>query len=239
VARSNVGRAYKSIALGNLEIEPGHTVIDLGCGPGTDLADFAAAVGPTGVVLGFDNDEHAVRDATRSLPPSASVAVRHADIHDLDLADATVDRAHADRVLQHVANPAQVIAQARRVLRAGGRAVFAEPDYDTLVIDYPDPAVMRAYRSFVTDRVVRNASIGRQLTRLASSAGFAKTHAIPVTSVFDDPRSADQILGIGRVTQRAAAAGFLDSQAADSWLSYLWTQPFFASVTLFIIVAEV
>ena len=32
---------------------------------------------------------------------------------------------------------ADLLAVARRVLRAGGSAVFAEPDWDTLIIDYP------------------------------------------------------------------------------------------------------
>ncbi|WP_024287641.1 methyltransferase domain-containing protein [Cellulomonas sp. KRMCY2] len=238
VARSGVGRAYKSMALERLKIGTGQSVVDLGCGPGTDLADFAEATGPTGTVLGLDHDEDAVRAATRSLAASPWVVVRQADIHELDLADASVDRVHTDRVLQHVANPVGVIAEARRVLKADGRAVFAEPDYDTLVIDCPDAGAMRAYRSFVTDSVVRNSTIGRQLTRLATSAGFATTHVIPVSSVFDDVRSADEILGIGRVTQRAVSAGFLDRETADDWLNDLWTQPFFATMTLFIAVAE-
>src|SRR5437763_14016401 len=87
----------------------------------------------------------------------------HGDIHNLHLADSSVDRAHTDRVLQHVADPSTVLAETRRVLRPGGRAVFAEPDWDTLIVDYPDLAVPRAYTRFVADGVVRNAGIGRQL----------------------------------------------------------------------------
>lgn len=41
VAQSDVGRMYKSLALAELQVGSAHTVIDLGCGPGTDLLDFA------------------------------------------------------------------------------------------------------------------------------------------------------------------------------------------------------
>jgi ubiquinone/menaquinone biosynthesis C-methylase UbiE len=148
-----------------------------------------------------------------------------------------VDRVHTDRVLQHVPGPAAALAEARRVLRDGGTAVFAEPDWDTLVIDYPDLATARAYTRFIADRVVRNATIGRQLPRLAAEAGFSVGKVIPITAVFRDVRTADQVLGLQRVTTRAVEASYLTQDSADHWLTHLATQPFFASATLFIITA--
>ena len=160
-----------------MAIEPGHRVIDLGCGPGADLRAFADAVGPVGSVIGVDSHEASVeqaRDLTSDLP---NVQVLLGDIHDLEFHDGCVERAHTDRVLQHVADPARAIAKIRRVLASGGRAVFAEPDWDTLIIDYPDPAVPVAYRRFITEQVVRNARIGRQLPRLAEAAGLVMSTA--------------------------------------------------------------
>ena len=117
--------------------------------------------------------------------------------------------------------------------------VFAEPDYDTLVIDSPDDHIMRAYRSFVVERVVRNAMVGRQLRRLAHDAGFAGVEAVAVTSVFTDAAQADELLGLKRVTDRAVAAGYIDAAAAREWLNTLATQPFFAALSMFLVVAHV
>jgi ubiquinone/menaquinone biosynthesis C-methylase UbiE len=189
-------------------------------------------------VIGVDSDPAAVTAGASMVEDRPWVQVRLADIHALDLADASVDRVHTDRVLQHVADPVTVVAEAHRVLRPGGRAVFAEPDYDTLVIDYPDARVMRAYRAFITDHVVRNASIGRQLGRFADQAGFVASTVVPVTSVFRDVSEADRIFGFERVTQRAVAAGYLLEAAAAEWLDHLASESFFASATLFVVVAD-
>lgn len=236
-AASDFGQAYKSLAVTELFIRPGDVVADLGCGPGADLPAFAEAAGSGGRVIGVDQDPDAVRQARHAAAGLPGVEVREADIRALDLPEASVDRVHTDRVLQHVPGPGSALTEARRVLRADGTAVFAEPDWDTLIIDYPDPAIARAYTGYITDHVVRNATIGRALPRLATDAGFRVDKVIPITAVFRDAQAADQVLGLRRVTEGAVAAGYLSADAASQWLSYLATQPFFASGTTFIVTA--
>lgn len=237
LAASDLGRAYKALALAELQIRPGQVVLDLGCGPGTDLPAYADAAGEHGTVIGVDDDPLMVEQARQRTSTLGQVQVHHGDIHRLHLADRSVDRAHTDRVLQHVADPVAVLAETRRVLRPGGRAVFAEPDWDTLIIDYPDLAVPRAYTRFVADEVVRNAGIGRQLARLATRAGFTVDKVIPITATFHDVESADKVLGLQRVTARAVTANYLAAPDAQRWLDHLATEPFFASATVFVVAA--
>ena len=238
VAATDIGRSYKRRMLELLDIRPGQTALDLGCGPGTDLASLAQAVTATGTVIGVDHEQAKVDAATERTADERSVTVRLGDIHDLPLPDHTADRARTDRVLQHVADPARALREIHRVLRPGGRLVMGEPDWDTLAIDHPDSGLSRAYTRYVTDEVVRNARIGRQLPRLATEVGFTVPAVIPLTTVFRDARTADRILGLERTTQRATAAGYLTEEAARRWLHHLSTGPFLAAVTLYIVVAE-
>ena len=237
IATSGIGMAYKDLAVSELAARGGDVVLDLGCGPGADLAAFGEAVGKDGRVIGLDSDRDALREARDRTAGQPHVRVVEGDIHAIGLPDRSVDRVHTDRVIQHVVDPAAVLGEARRVLRPGGRAVFAEPDWDTLVIDHPDLAVARAYTRFVTDRVVRNASVGRQLVRLATLAGYDIADVTPITAVWRDLQAADKVLGLKRVTGRAVAAGYLSARSADEFLDHLASRPFFASMTLFIVTA--
>ncbi|MFI5710468.1 methyltransferase domain-containing protein [Kribbella sp. NPDC051620] len=239
VAASASGRAYKDTMLAALDLQPGHTVVDLGCGPGTDLGALAQAVGPTGTVVGVDLDEEMVGRARERTAEVGQVEVRLGDLQELEFEDGSVDRARTDRVLQHVADPVRALEEARRVLRPGGRLVMGEPDWDSLAIDSVDAEVSRAYTRHVAEKVVRNGVIGRQLARLAVAAGFGVPTVLPVTSVFRELREADQIFGFERNTERAIEAGYLSASAGRQWLDGLASGPFLATVTLYVVVAEV
>ncbi|MFE6780126.1 methyltransferase domain-containing protein [Streptomyces sp. NPDC057702] len=238
VAATDLGRSYKARMLDELDLRPGQTALDLGCGPGTDLASLATALGATGTVIGVDHDRRAVEAARRRTADLRAVSVRDGDVHHLPLPDHSADRARTDRVLQHVADPARALREAHRVLRPGGRLVMGEPDWETLTIDHPDSDLSRAYTRYVTDRVVRNSRIGRQLPRLATEAGFTVPSVIPITPVFRDVRAADAILGLERTTRRAVVAGYLTQEAAGRWLDHLSAGPFLAAVTFYVVVAQ-
>ncbi len=237
LAASDLGRAYKGRMLDELDVRAGQTVLDLGCGPGTDLGALAEAVTATGTVIGIDRDPAMVEAARERAAGRPGVDVRLGDVHDLALPGGAVDRARTDRVLQHVADPCRVLGEVRRVLGPGGRLVMGEPDWGSLAVDHPDEALTRAYTRYVADEVIRNGSIGRQLARLAAEAGFTVPAVLPVTPVFRDLRAADRVLGLERTTRRAVAAGYLDGEAADRWLAHLADGPFLATVTFYIVTA--
>ncbi|MGY0232271.1 methyltransferase domain-containing protein [Longispora urticae] len=236
VAASGPGRDYKRRALAALDLVPGNTVLDLGCGPGTDLADLVAGVGPTGGVFGVDADPGMLATARLRVP---AATLHLGDAHALPLADASVDRARADRVLQHVADPARAVAELRRVLRPGGRAVLADNDWDTLVVDDPDVETSRAYTRYVSHERVRNATVGRQLARLCAAAGFVVVDVEAVTVVFRDVAVAERILRISDVTGWAVRDGAMDADRARAWLDRVTAGPFLASSTVFVTTATV
>jgi ubiquinone/menaquinone biosynthesis C-methylase UbiE len=235
IAASTPGRAYKDRLLTTLELRPGLTVVEVGCGPGTDLAAMAAAVGPAGRVIGIDHDPAMVAEARRRLADT-QVSVRDGDAHRLPLDDACADRVRTDRVVQHVEDPARVLGELARVLRPGGLAGLAEPDWDTLVIDDPDVATSRAFTRFLADKV-RNGTVGRRLARLAAGAGLAVRSVEATAVVCRDVDAAEQILGLRRNTDRGVRAGVLPETPAQQWFHRLTSQPFLASFTFFTVVA--
>ncbi|MGI5233397.1 methyltransferase domain-containing protein [Actinoallomurus sp. CA-142502] len=238
LAVTDLGRSYKRRMLDELDVRAGQTVLDIGCGPGTDLASLAEAVTPDGAVIGVDRDQKMIDAARDRTAGRTTVNICLGDAHDLPLADGTADRARTDRVLQHVADPVRALDDMRRVLRPGGRLVMGEPDWNTLAIDHPDDDLSLAYTRHVAEKVIKNAGIGRRLARLATDAGFSVPTVIPVTPVFRDVQAADKVLGLERTTQRAVAAGYFTAEQARHWLDHLARGPFLAAVTFYIVVAE-
>src|SRR4051812_45389732 len=82
-AAATAGHEYKQRFLAALEVRAGHTVVDVGCGPGTDLARLADAVGTAGSVIGVDHDPRMVAEARRRLADRPNVELRVGDIHGL------------------------------------------------------------------------------------------------------------------------------------------------------------
>ena len=105
-------------------------VLDLGCGTGAILAEFASQVGVCGLDLDFDMLSQATRHA-----PSALLTC--ADAGSLPYKRAAFDAAFCHFVLLWVRDPFRVVSEMRRVTRVGGAVLaLAEPDYGGR-IDYP------------------------------------------------------------------------------------------------------
>lgn len=238
-AASDIGRQYKQGLLGALHLAEGHSVLDVGCGPGTDLLALADAVGRTGVVIGVDREPEMLRRARQRTRAYPQVKIQAGDAHALPLHDASLDRARADRVLQHLADPSRAVTELRRVLRPGSLVALAEPDWDTLAIDAADTATSRAYTRYVATRVVRNATIGRHLGRLLHHAGFIVESVDATVALFQDYNCTETILRIPAVAERAWQAGALDEQLARAWLVDLTDGPFLAAFTFFTAIGRV
>jgi SAM-dependent methyltransferase len=232
VARTPSAVAYKAYVVAELALTTGLTVVDIGCGPGTDLSAVAEMVGPDGLIVGVDLEQTMLIAAASRVPPG--VALIAADAHSLPLTSGSVDRVRIDRALQHMIDPRAVLADLVRVLRPGGLAVIAEPDWRTLVIDGADAEVSERFVDYTCREVVRNAVIGREVARLGTEAGFITADVMAFPAVLRDFAAADKIFGLTRNAHAAADAGYLDRTAADSWRADLSTGCMLAAVTLFV-----
>jgi SAM-dependent methyltransferase len=109
-------------------IEPGETVIDIGCGAGTDLLLAARRVGPRGKAIGVDMTS-AMADRARSGAREMGldhVEIRIGDALELPVESATVDVIISNGVINLTPDKDRAYAEAFRVLEPGGRFQLAD-----------------------------------------------------------------------------------------------------------------
>lgn len=213
----------------------GRQLLDVGCGTGDDVLALAELVGPGGRVVGIDRSAGLIEEARgRLLGRRLPAEFLTGDVHDLPFPDASFDGVRADRVFMHLPDPARALAEMVRVVRPGGRVVIREPDWDTLAVDAPDPALTRQIFHQHFDRGIRHPTIGRQLYRLCKEAGLdAVEVADTSTLVLTDFATANALYGIAPAAQAARA---------DDWLGQIeqWAAQgrFFSAVTGFTVVGS-
>lgn len=116
------GQRFDLVALLAL-LDPELTVADLGCGTGHTseaLAPFVAKI------IAVDGSEAMLAAAEERLAPHPHVELRQGDLEDLPLDDGQLDAAILFLALHHLPEPSRVLAEARRVLKPGGRLLVID-----------------------------------------------------------------------------------------------------------------
>jgi SAM-dependent methyltransferase len=100
----------------------GRTVLDVGCGAGVDLARFARG---GALVTGVDLAPSAIRLARANFEQQGLEGrFEVADGEALPFPDNAFELVFAHGVVQYTADPRRLVAECRRVLKPGGRAIF-------------------------------------------------------------------------------------------------------------------
>jgi ubiquinone/menaquinone biosynthesis C-methylase UbiE len=163
------------------ELEPGQTVLDLGSGGGIDCFLAARQVGPGGRVIGVDMTPRMLEKARANKERLGAdhVEFRLGEIEHLPVADASVDVIISNCVINLSPDKSQVLREAYRVLKPGGRLAISD-----MVTDGPLPEAIKsnpnAWAACLAGAPDRNEYI-----RLIQEAGFSNVQLTPVSLALD------------------------------------------------------
>jgi arsenite methyltransferase len=202
-----------------LDLAPGERALDIGSGPGLMVCDLAAAVGREGSVVGVDPSESMLALSARREPAAdaAPVAFRTGDAGALPFADESFDAAVSTQVYEYVEDMPSALAEARRVLRPGGRLLVLDTDWDSVVWHSRDPERMRRVLAAWDEHLV-DPYLPRRLGRLLTDAGFEVTRraALPILNAGYDAETYSANL-IGFISRFVAGRQGLTEADARAW----------------------
>jgi len=118
-----------------LALTEGERVLDIGTGPGLLAAEMAALVGPRGIIEGIDSSSDMLAVAEQHCADYSHVRLQEANATDLPFPECNFDVVVSVQVYEYVEDIEAALAELRRVLRPGGRALIIDTDWDSLVIN--------------------------------------------------------------------------------------------------------
>jgi ubiquinone/menaquinone biosynthesis C-methylase UbiE len=122
-------RTLRDEMLRPARLQPGESVLDVGCGTGSLAIAAKRKVGPSGAVYGVDASPEMIERATKKARRAGTeVSFKNASAQSLPFQGATFDVVLSTVMLHHLPRPArkELAIEVRRVLRPGGRFVVID-----------------------------------------------------------------------------------------------------------------
>ena len=182
------------------ELREGETVLDLGSGGGIDVLLSAKRVGPTGKAYGLDMTDEmlALANENKQRAGATNVEFLKGQIEHIPLPDNSVDVIISNCVINLSADKAQVLREAFRVLKPGGR--FAVSD---VVVRGDAPETLRRNMELWIG-CVAGALEEMEYRDLLADAGFRRVEIEP-TRIYAAEDAAAFLAGSGLDPAQVAA----------------------------------
>lgn len=180
-------------------IQPGETVLDLGSGGGIDVFLSARRVGPTGKVYGLDITDEMVALAKENQQKAGvtNVEFLKGDIEQIPLPDNSVDLIISNCVINLSPDKDQVLNEAFRVLKPGGRLAVLD-----IVVRGSMPHEIRHSVELWAGCVAGALEQSVYLTKL-QQAGFEQINIEP-TRIYTAEDAREFLMGAGLHVEKVA-----------------------------------
>jgi ubiquinone/menaquinone biosynthesis C-methylase UbiE len=233
---------YKRLTYERMHIQPGHKVLDVGCGPGTDTIPLAEQMRRSGQIIGVDYDEKMIAEAEqRAQKAGVSDWVIHkcADAIELPFESDYFDACRSERLFEHLPDPAKALSEMVRVTKPSGWIVVLDSDWGTFSIDASEIETERRLVRFFSEHSMNNGYSGRQLYRLFKQQGIANISTQICSVILTDYSFTRQLVLMDKSEGEALALGVITSQELkrlhDFWEQANAEGDFFGSVSMILV----
>lgn len=215
-------------------LEASHTVLDVGCGPGTITVGIAEKVSQ---VQAIDFGESQI-EAAKQIAEQAgitNVEFTQASCYELPFEDSSFDRVFSHALMEHLAKPVDALKEFLRVTKPGGIVGVCSPDRDGWLLAPHSPELESAADAYAELQASNGGDlrIGKKLGSYLCDAGFtdvriqARYECYPSLN-FIGEYLALQLDEVGQPEHAECLRDWSQSEAglfAQSWVAAIGTRP--------------
>ncbi len=212
---------YKKKSYELLNLYPGVTILDAGCGQGDDVFCMARLVLPNGHVTGLDASEAMIaRAESNLLVAQLPVKFIKGDVKNLPFPDQSFMRCRIDRTLQHITEPKIAISELVRVLKPGGILLAYDNDWDTFSVTSGETTTNNFLQRLWCNSFASH-TIGRELPDYFKAVDLTDVTIYPGMSVINDFSTADRVYNLRQTLEKATLTGLIKSTDGKKWIQGL------------------
>jgi arsenite methyltransferase len=163
--------AQRQRILNELNLQSGEHVLDIGSGNGFLVREMIDILGPPGKAVGIDLSDAMTLMAKNLCSGLLNTEFETANATNLPFDDHAFDVVTATQCLSYVYEIEQALAEIYRVVKPGGRVILIDTDWDTLVWNCTNQALMNKFMSCITG-IYANAFLPRTLSGKLVDTGF-------------------------------------------------------------------
>ena len=152
-------------------IQPGHNVLDLGCGPGSLSFGISGLVGESGMVHGVDINERFVSFSQEKYKDHKNISFQKIEDHQLPFESDFFDRVICKNVLEYVPDLTSSLAEVKRVLKHSGKLHVIDSDWGFVIVEpWSKETIVEFFEAAAP--AFKEPQIGRKLLGVMKKVGF-------------------------------------------------------------------
>ena len=202
-------------------VQPGESVLEVGCGGGALLPALAASVGASGHVIGIDISPDQIEAANEACAPFKFARAEVQDVNDLPYDDGSFDAIAAIQVIEYLDEPRTALAGLRRVCSNKGRIAILATNWDTMFWHCDAPELTALIQSAWREHAPFP-NLPSELRSMFSNVGFRIAQQTPVTIINNAYHEDAFAYWIARlIVAYVTGQGLVSQHDGEQWLAQL------------------
>lgn len=220
ISESLEGKSRRLAVLEALSIKSGQAILDLGCGGGHLVRDIALAVGENGRAVGLDASADQLDAAITFCTGLVAVEFIEGNATEMAFEDGCFDGLASIQMLEYIIGVDTALAEARRVLKPGGKAVLVSVLWDHWRFHGADPVLNdrmhEIWRSHCPHQM-----LPFELTGKMQATGFNGVVQKPIAFINNTMHGNAFARWAARIVASFAIGNGVDEDDASLWLDQL------------------